>query len=186
MNKKICLFGVTLLATMFLINLASAGYSYSYPTSYYSSSYVLTPTVESQFEKAPSFINQPTVNYKTVNNNAASSFYNRNYQGPVIERTTRYDELTRIKRGKLFRLVSETTTERYVGAAESESRGSQSQSENTKDYSSIPTNPTVYDGGSLWRYKSSFEPQITNQNSYTKPYYYAPRYDSRGYYNWRY
>lgn len=186
MNKKLCLFGVALLTSIFLLSLASAGYSYRYPTHYYSSSYTFTPTVESQFERDPSFINQPTVNYKSTNNNLASSFYNRNYQGPVIERTTRYDELTRLKRGRFFRLISETTSERYVGASESENRGLESRSENSQEYNSIPTNPAVYEGGSLWRHKASYEPQLYNQNSYTQPYYYAPRYDSRGYYNWRY
>lgn len=184
MNKKLRLFGVALMTSIFLLNLASAGYSYYYPKSYYSyPSY----NQESQQEIFPKYYNAPTIADRTANSDFAGASFNRNYQGPILERTTRYDEFTKIgKSGRLLRTVSATTSERYVGASESESRASESRSQNARDYISTPQNPTLYDGGSFWRNKESFNYDVYGSNSYTRPYYYAPRYDSSGYYNWRY
>lgn len=58
---------------------------------------------------------------------------------------------------------------------------------------SAPTSYSQYPS-SNWRYKKPYNcydyecsPRYRNYNSYQRPYYYEPRYDSNlGYYNWRY
>ncbi len=184
--RKITLFVTAIFAVIFITGLASAGgYTYYYPRHTYSYSY---PVYEMQNQEFPSYTNLPTIKDTSSNSASAASSYSRNYQGPIIERITKYDELTQIgRRGRSTKTVSLLTTEKYIGASESEVRGSEARTQSNKDYSLTPDNPTIFDGGSLWRYRETFNRDVYSRNSYRKPYYYAPTYDStRGYYNWRY
>ena len=188
--RKSYLFALALVSLVITINLASAGYSYYNPGYKYSYPNQYSQEIIKDNQVNPSFINLPAISDKTSSINNENNFFTRNYQGPVIEKTTKYDEFFQIsKRGKLTKSISSTTTERYIGALESLSKGSEIRSGYNRDYSNIPTNHYYYEGGSAWRYKSSFNAIDYSKgfNTYTRPYYYDGRYDSqKGYYNWRY
>lgn len=165
MNKKLYLLGLALFSILLISALASAGYSYYSPSYSYNYPAFQQPTFASQEQKFPSFINLPTVRDISANRDFSTSSYNRNLQGAVYERT--YDEFTTIKRnGKLIRSVSERT--RFVGPSEVESRLAENKIESMREYSSIPQNPSFYDGGYI------------SNTQYTIPYY------TNGYYCWRY
>jgi hypothetical protein len=161
--KKLYLSGVTLLSVLLLTTLASAGYSYYYPSSY---QYNFPETsYTNQFQKLPTFVNSPTIKDISTVSNQENFGYSRNFQGPVIEENTKFDEYLKINaRGKVIRITNSETTKRYLGAQESENYFSDSQYNNNREYTNTPTNPSYYDSGS-----------IQNTQFQSKPKYYFPQ-----------
>lgn len=145
----------------------SPSYSYSYPS--YTSSY--NPTL---------------ITDRVSSLDQGSSIYNRNFQGPIIQRDTKYDEFLKIgKSGRIYRTVSSQTSERYLGGTQIESFQSNDKRTYNKELSSIPTSAKDYDP--YFRSLPSYDYSAYGQDKYGKPYYYQPIYNpDKGYYNWRY
>lgn len=172
--KKTIIF---ILSLLFLLEIAVFGSAYSY-----------TPlsSSESQYGIFPKYQNFPTLNDKYSNSNFASSSANRNYQGPLMERTIKYDQFfERTRRGRITQTSSFLQTERYQGPTLLESSASENRAQNSREYSNIPTNPSIYDAGSSWRNKELFTYNAYGRDSYSQPYYYSPRYTG-SYFDWRY
>ncbi len=172
-------------ATLILlnINIAFAGYSYYYPRydkyNYPKYSY----DTEEQYEIFPKYINYPDIKNKVSDSSSTYGSYTRDYQGQIIERKTKYKESLIIgKSGRVSKTISASSTEKLIGPLEYENQVFSNKNQYIQNYAYSPNNPSVYEGGSLWRYKESYD---DNSRSYNK-YYYQPRYDSNGYYNWRY
>lgn len=177
MKKTILYLGFALISILLAINITSAGY---YPDYYYS------PSPRNDYIKTPTFYNAPTIIDKTSSLNEGSFANNRNYQGPIIQRDTRYDEFLKVgKSGRVTRTVTAQTSERYVGAVQIDNTLSQNRNSYNREFNSIPTNPTYYTESSF-RTLPKYNYYDYGPNNYGRSYYYAPRYDSGGYYNWRY
>ncbi len=177
MRKISLILGLALVLAGLLINPVTAGYSYNYPQRYYS-----YPSYENY--KSASYSDTPVISDKIKDASDKSSFYNREYQGPVMQKDTRYDEFLKVgKSGRVTRTVSYQTSERYVGNIEREAKGESESKLYERDYSSVPTR-------SSYSQESSFrDAHVYNSydygNGYGNNYYYSPKY-SNGYYNWRY
>ncbi len=181
MEKITLRISLALILIFLAINIVSAS-SYYYPsqTYYYPSS--------SQYTKYPTYYNAPTIIDKTSSLNQDTLTYSKSYQGPIIQKDTKYDEFLKIgKSGRVTRTISAQTSERYVGAVQLENKDSKTLSSYNQDYNYIPNNPTYYDGGySSFRYTPTYNYNNYGPDSYLNNYYYSPRYNSQGYYNWRY
>ena len=184
MYKKTITLAALILSTLILtITQVSAGYKYYHPGYVYS-----YPTYEESYQIFPKFQNLPSITNTISNKDREVLAYTRNYQGRIIEKTTKYDEITLVgKRGRLTRTISASTTERFIGPSEYVQFGSESSQSQNQQYTFTPQNPSYYDGGLSWKSKDTYEFRTYGRDSYTKPYYYSPRYDyKRDYYNWRY
>ncbi len=180
MNKsaKLTIFAFSLLfLTVISLSLISA----------YHNTYLPYTSYEENDNVYPYFENHPTiVNSQTYSNNA-NSFNNVDYQGPIIEKDSYYNEDLLIKKsGRTQQSISFVTSERYHGSTYTQNQGSQSSINSNNQYMYLPQNPSVYDGGSSWRYKELYTYQNYGRDRYGSNYYYSPRYDSSGFYNWRY
>ncbi len=187
MKKPVVLSCIALIIALSSINLILAYHSpYTQENSYFNtkSSYS-NPSFAYTY---PIYQYAPDINNKVSSFKDSSSSFNRNYQGPMIDRTTSYDEYLKIKAtGKVIRTISARTSEKYLGAKETESLNSQTNSRYNSDYSLTSPNPIYYNGGSYWRSEPSYNYESFGRDSYNSRYYYQPRYDSSlGYYNWRY
>ena len=137
-------------------------------------------------QQFPRYMNYPAVQDTANQFGQASSAYNRAYAGQVLERVARYDEDLNVKGSKVRRIISSSVTEKFVGPQQTESLFSQNSNSFNIDKSITPTNPTIYDGGSLYRYNSIYNQKNYGRDSYTAPYYYSPLSNNAGYYTWRY
>ncbi len=180
MNKKLLLLQLLTVSLVITTLVAVSAGNYYYPTRTY---FYPTP----QYYQSSNYYNAPTITERTSSSNENSLSYNRNSQGRLFERNSRYDEFLKIgKSGRVTRTVSATESERYIGGVQIENTLSQSKANSASNFNNIPTNPTIYNGDSYYRALPKYNYYDYSQDSYTKPYYYMPRYDSKGYYNWRY
>lgn len=179
MKKTTILVGFTLALLILTLTPALASYHYSYdPNNNYGyPNYNSYPTH-----------NAPTITDRANSINEGSSSYNRNYQGPIIQRDTKYDEFLKIgKSGRVLRTISSTTSERYVGGTQVETANTQNKNNYNRDYTSIPNNPAYYSESSYFRSLPRYNYLDYGSDRYGKSYYYEPRYDdNKGFYNWRY
>ena len=187
MHKKVILLAFAVFFLFLTLNSVLAYHyssNYNYPTYTYSyPSY----NRDYSFQQFPSYINSPIINDKLFNSAQSMNSFNRNFQGPIIQRDTNYDEKLKIKGSRISRTISATTSEKYIGAVLIENGISQASDLNSRDFSSVPTNPSSYNGGSYWRFQDEYKPVFYGRDSYTNDYYYKPKYDwNNGHYNWRY
>lgn len=187
MNKLKMLVSLTVLVFLISLSFSSAYFQVSSPS--FRSSYS-DSAFSSLSDKYSDFVKYPVSDYNQMQKNSFLSKnqdsinYNRNYQGPTVERTTRYDEFLRVRsRGRVIRTISAATTERYLGASLNEAYSNQNNNIRTSEQTSQTS--SNYDGGFSWRNREAFD--SSRYNSGSSVYYYQPRYDyNLGYYNWRY
>jgi len=175
MKKTIFQASVALIILIAMVSLTSAGYYYP-PMSNYQ-----YPSTSAYQYNAPSIIN------KVSNIDDNKQFLSRNYQGPIIQKDTRYDEFLKIgKSGRVTRTISATTSERYIGDVQNELITSEQGRNYQNEYNYIPNNPTIYSQDVSFRLLPTYDYSRYGPDRYGGSYYYSPRYDPRGYYNWRY
>jgi len=165
---------LSLLLSLTSVQAYHGGYHYFSPSSSYYPSYT-----SSSYN--PTFITD-----RVSSLDRSSSIYSRNFQGPIIQRDTKYDEFLKIgKSGRVYRTVSSQTSERYLGGTQVESFQSDDKRAYNKELDSIPISTRDYDP--YFRSLSSYDYSAYGKDKYGKPYYYQPTYNpDKGYYNWRY
>ncbi len=182
--NKMFIFLIAISALVFLMSMEFASAYHSNGRDYGSSISYRAPESHDIY---PSYRYAPNINDRTLRNFDNSAFSTRSYQGPISERTITFDDVTKVgKRGRFSRAISYKVNEKYAGATEQISTGSQISDSAGTEFTQTSPAPLSYTGGSTWRYPPSYEARDYGSNSYNRDYYYKPRYNSRGFYNWRY
>lgn len=138
----------------------------------------------SEFSQYPSWNSNGATYDSSYSSNFDSNSYSKISQGPLIDRTTKYDEyLTTDGWDRITRTINIRTYDKYLGAYESVSSNSQNRQSSGSDYATFYDSD--YDGGFSWSQQSEYDKADYGKDSYWDTYYYAPRLDN-GHYVWRY
>jgi len=200
-------FVALIFALILFSNLASA--YFTSPYSYFnspSSESLFSSGSNSHFEETPGFTQYPTAKSSkssvanSLNTNFDTSSTAYDYRGPIYEKKSVYDENLLIDKSSksgffsskandiLRHTITNTVTEKYIGASESLYIDNQNNRVSTSNSNSNEN--SNYDGGFSWgsaRLYDQSEYQDAASYSDYGNYYYRPYYDSSaGYYNWNY